>query len=385
MIALLTVLACLGGDPDETVLIKGGRVIPMKGEELRDASILIVGGRIAKIGRDLEVPAGAVVIEASGRTIIPGLIDAGSTLGTEGAANEDGSEVTPEVRILDMVDPASRELARARQCGITTIFVAPGNRNVIGGIASVIKTQGASRKALTIVEEAALKGAMGGAPTAGNYPPRGSTATFYARRPTTRMGVVWEFKKAFVDAKEGGSPILGRALEGKLPVRVAASRATDIESLLKIADELGLSVVIEEGQEAYKVADALASRKVPVLLRPEFTVDGSEGSEIRFDAFRKLVDKGVRVGLLPMQSDRPESLLATAALAVKHGATRDEALRAVTAGVAEILGVAGRVGSLEEGKDADLVILSGDPLDVTSRVETVVIGGKVVYTERANR
>ncbi len=383
MIALVAVLLALG--PDETVVVKGGRILTMKGEEIRDGIILIVGGRIQKIGRDLEIPAGATTIDASGRTIIPGLIDAASTLGIEGSANEDGSEVTPDVRILEMIDPSSRELARARQCGITSVFVGPGNRNVIGGLAAIIKTQGTDRKSILLREDAALKAAMGGAPTAGNYPPRGTAATFYARRPTTRMGVVWEFKKAFVDAREGGNAVLRRAMEGKLPVRVAASRATDIESLLKISDELGLSIVLEEAQEAYKLADALASRKIPVLLRPEFSAEGSEGSEVRFDAFRRLVDKGVRVALLPVQADNPDSLLGAAALAVKHGATRDEALRAVTIGAAEILGVADRVGNLEEGKDADLVILSGDPLDLTSRVETVVIAGRVVFGKRSDR
>jgi imidazolonepropionase-like amidohydrolase len=208
------------------------------------------------------------------------------------------------------------------------------------------------------------------------------SATFYARRPTTRMGVVWEFKKAFLDAKEREGGVLQRAMEGKLPVRVAASRATDIESLLGIAQELGLSVVLEEAQEAYKLADRLAARKIPVLLRPEFSVEGTEGSEVRFDAFRTLLEKGVRVALLPAQADNPDSLLGAAALAVKHGARPGEALRAVTIRAAEILGVADRVGSLEAGKDADLVILSGDPLNLCSRVEKVVIGGRVVYGGR---
>ena len=353
--------------------------------------ILIVGGKIKRIGRDVEIPAGAKPIDASSKTVIPGLIDAGSTLGIEGSANEDSREVTPDLRILDMIDPESRELARARQCGITTVFVAPGNRSVIGGLAAVIKTHGASRAAMTVRDEIALKAAMGGAPTSGNYPPRGSQATLYARRPTTRMGVVWEFKKAFIDAressaKEGGNAVLRLAMEGKLPVRVAASRATDIEMILRLADELNLTIVLEEAQEAYKVADQLATKKVPVLLRPEFSaLDGSEGSEIRFDAFRRLSEKGVRVALLPAQADNPDSLLGAAALLVKHGTKREEALRAVTLGAAEILGVSDRVGSLEEGKDGDLVILSGDPLDATSRIETVIIGGARVFGERKDR
>jgi len=385
VITLALVLAAAFGGPEDILVVRGGRVVTVSGEEIQGGVVVMAGGKITRIGRDIEIPPGATVLEAAGKVVIPGLVDGGSTLGIEGSVNEDASEVTPDLRILDMIDPASRELSRARQCGITTVFVAPGNRNVIGGLAAILKTQGAGRKEMALREEAALKAAMGGAPTAGNYPPRGSTATFYARRPTTRMGVVWEFRKAFLDAKDGAGGVLRRAMEGKLPVRVAASRATDIESVLGIAEELGLSIVLEEAQEAYKLADRLAARKVPVLLRPEFSVEGSEGSDIRFDAFRTLADRGVRVALLPVQADNPDSLLGAAALAVKHGARPGEALRAVTIGSAEILGVADRVGSLEAGKDGDLVILSGDPLDLSSKVEVVVIGGRVVFGGRSQR
>jgi len=382
---LVALLALAAAGPDDVIVVKGGRIITVSGEEIRDGLILISGGKIRKVGAGIEIPEGATILEASSKTVLPGLIDAASTLGIEGAANEDGSEVTPDVRILDMVDPASRELARARQAGITTIFVEPGNRNVVGGLASIVRTAGADRAAMTLRADAALKAVMGGAPTSGNFSPRGTTATFYARRPTTRMGVTWEFRKAFAGAREGTSDALRAAVDKKLPVRVAASRATDIESLLKIVDDFGLSVVIEEGQEAYKVADALAARKIPVLLRPEYGADGSEGSAIRLDALRVLKEKGVAVALLAAQADNSDSLLASAALAVKYGSSRAEAIRAVTLGAAEILGVADRIGSLEEGKDADLVVLSGDPLDVSSRVEIVMIGGRVVFDGRKPR
>lgn len=385
MSAFLACLLLAAGGPDEIVAVKGGRILTVSGEEIRNGVLLISGGKILKIGAAVEIPEGATIVEASSRTILPGLIDAASTLGIEGSANEDGNEVTPDVRILDMVDPASRELARARQSGITTLFVEPGNRNVIGGLAAIVKSHGVDRAAMTLRADAALKAVMGGMPTSGNFSPRGTTATFYARRPTTRMGVAWEFKKAFAGAREGTSEALRAAVEKKLTVRVAASRATDIESLIQLVDELGLSIVLEEAQEAYKVAGALASRKIPVLLRPEYGADGSEGSAIRFDSLHGLREKGVEVALLAAQPDNPDSLLGAAALAVKHGSTRDEALRAVTLGAAKILGVSDRIGSLEEGKDADLVVLSGDPLDLTSRVEMVMIGGRVVFDGRKAR
>jgi imidazolonepropionase-like amidohydrolase len=225
---------------------------------------------------------------------------------------------------------------------------------------------------------------MGLAPAQGNFAPRGSPATFFTRRPTTRMGVAWEFRKAFFDAsKTQGPPVMVQALAGDLPVRISASRVTDIETALQLAEELHLRISIEEAQEAYKRADLLAARKVPVLLRPSAPATSSEPEEFRPDTFTRLVRAGVRTALLPAGDQKPEALLAALAFAVRDGATPDEALRAVTATPAEILGVADRLGSLAPGKDADLVVLSGEPQDVTSRVERVMIDGRWVFGENA--
>src|SRR5205085_5732021 len=137
------------------------------------------------------------------------------------------------------------------------------------GVASVIKTSGSSRAAMIVREEAALKAAVGPGPSQGNYSPRGGAATFFARRPTTRMGVAWEFRKAFFDARalkdaageiDPGKGLLLQALAGKLPVRISASRVTDLETALQIADELGLTISFEEAQEAYQQAAVLAKK-----------------------------------------------------------------------------------------------------------------------------
>ncbi len=376
LLALLAwTLACPQGE--ETLLLRGGRVLVGDGREIEEGSVLVSGGKIRAVGKDVEAPPGARVIEMRGKTVTPGLIDAGSAIG--GQRNEDGSEVTPDVRILDSVEPDGRELRRARQSGVTCLFVGPGNRNVIGGLGSVIKTSGKTRAELAVRENASLKAAMGSGPSAGNFPPRGTQATFFARRPTTRMGVVWEFRNAFFDARRAGSGTLASALAGKLQVRISASRATDIEEALRLAEEFKLSIILDEAQEGWKVAALIAARKVPVLLRPTLapTVSG-DGAEPRLDSFSFLAKAGVRVALLAAVDGDPESLLTGAALAVKHGCSRSDALRAVTLGPAEILGVADRVGSLEPGKDADLVVFSGDPLDATSRIEFVFVGGRRV-------
>ena len=393
-LAALVLLALIPAD-GEIVVLTNARILRVSGPEIANGTIVIEGGKIRRIGEKIDVPEGAKLIDLKGKTVIPGLIDGGCSIGVAGPLNEDGEEVAPQVRILDSLDPRSPDLIRARKTGVTAALVSPGNRGVIGGVSSIVKTAGDSRAGMIVREEAALKGSIGPIPTLGNFSPRGTAATFFARRPTTRMGVAWEFRKAFFDAQryrehhdevDPGKEVLLRSLSGKLPIRIASSRATDIETAMQIAEELNLSISFEEAQEAYKRADLLAARKIPVLLRPVViapAVGNPEASEIRLDAFSLLLQAGVKTALLPVSDLRPEGLLASVAFAVRYGATRADALRAVTLTPAEILGIADRLGSLEEGKDADLVILSGNPEEITSRVESVMIDGRWVFGERA--
>ena len=385
MMALLLALA-MTQDAEEIVL-KSARILTVSGAETK-GFLVISNGKIKGIVD--EAPSGAKVFDLGGAIVIPGLIDAGCTLGIAGPTNEEGDEVAPQVRIVDALDPRSPDLARARQNGVTAAFVAPGNRGVIGGVASVIKTAGPSRAGMIVREEAAMKAAIGPGPSLGNFSPRGTPATFFARRPTTRMGVAWEFRKAFFDARrygeqhdqqDPGKELLLQALGGKLPVRIASTRVTDVETALNAAEELGLTISFEEAQEAWKRADLLAKKKIAVLLRPSMLgaspYIGGEQIEPRLDAFVLLSRAGVKTALL----STGDQLLSSVAFAVRHGAAPADALRAVTLTPAEILGVADRMGSLEKGKDADLVVLSGEPHDLTTRVEKVMIGGRWVFGE----
>ncbi len=388
MSPLVLLLALAQAAPEEeAVLIRGGRILTLAGPDLVRGSVLIRGGKIAAVAEEMEVPEGARVVDAAGRVLMPGLVDAGPAGVPGGSVNEDGSEVTPLVRALDAVDLAAPFAARLRRSGVTTLFVGPGNRNVIGGLGAVVKTAAGPRTARILREDAALKGAIGSLPSSDNYPPRTAMPGFFGRRPTTRMGVEWEFRKAFEDVLRKTSAgttlsnperVLARAARGELPVHVAASRATDLETALRLSRDLGFRLVIEEGHEAWKLADALASVKAAVLLRPTLHAgrQAPEGSETRLDAFARLREAGVQVALLPAGEDESGTLLVAAAFAVRHGAGREDALRAVTAVPAGILGVGDRVGTLEAGKDADLLVLSGDPLDVTTRVERVFVNGR---------
>jgi imidazolonepropionase-like amidohydrolase len=389
----LTALTATGAVQDEQIVLTNARILSVSGEPIAKGAVIVSGGKIVAVVDNTAFPE-AKVLDLSGKVIIPGLIDAGCTLGIAGPANEDGEEVAPQVRIVDSLDPRSPDLARARQNGVTAAFVEPGNRGVIGGVASVVRTAGTSRAAMVVRESAAIKAAIGPTPAQGNFSPRGSAPTFFARRPTTRMGVAWEFRKAFFDAgrrpgDDPGKAVLVQALAGRIPVRIAASRQTDLETAMQIAEELGLTICFEEAQEAYKHAELLAKKNIPVLLRP--SVNGTapmffgEQNEVRLDTFSLLVRAGVRTALLSTGDPRSEGLLPAVSFAVRHGATPAEALRAVTRTPAEILGVADRMGSLEKGKDANLVVLSGEPHDVTSRVERVMIDGRWVFGEKAEK
>lgn len=379
-IALIVLLA-LGATEDPPVILTNARILRVSGDPIAKGYVVVRDGKIAEVGEGATAAAGRVV-DLNGKTVIPGLIHGASALGIVGSANEDGGEIAPHVRILDSFDPRAGDLSRARQSGITAAQIQPGNRGVIGGVASVVKTGGASRSAMVLKEDSALKAAMGLAPAQGNSAPRATAANFFNRRPTTRMGVAWEFRKAFTDAPKTGQPVLLQALAGKLPVRISAGRVTDLETALQAAEELHLVIALEEAQEAYKRADLLAARKVPVFLRPAPPPPSGEPEDFRLDTFTTLLRAGVAVALLPASELKPDALLGSVAFAVRHGATPEEALRAVTLTPAELLGVAGRIGSLAPGKDADLVVLSGAPHEATTRVEKVMIDGRWVYGEK---
>jgi imidazolonepropionase-like amidohydrolase len=389
MIRFALLLALLiPADDEETIALWNARILTGKGETIEKGTLLIKNGKIVGIAAAVEKPAGMKVYDLTGKTIIPGLINGASAVGVAGVSNEDGEEVAPAMRILDSFDPRSPDLSRCRQSGVTTALIEPGNRGVIGGLGAVVKTAGPSRQAMTLRKDAVLKGAMGLAAAQGNFAPRGAAASFFTRRPTTRMGVAWEFRKAFFDGEkaephDAAGEVLRKTRSGTLQVRISAIRVTDIETALQIAEELNLTLTLEEAQEAFKRTEVLARRKIPVLLRPGPPPASSEPEEYRLDTFVQLIKAGVVTALLPALDSKSEQLLDSVAFAVRYGATPADALRAVTVTPAEILGVADRVGSLETGKDADLVVLSGPPHEITTRVEKVMIDGRWVYGERS--
>lgn len=391
-IAFLVTQAGLNAEA-QWVAIRAGCLLTISSNPVPNAVLLLSNGVVDAIGPGLTIPPGAEIIEATNDVIMPGLVDAGCLGAVRGDANEQSSEITLDFHILAAIDPASPRLQQAAQTGVTTLYLSPGWENVAGGRGAVIQPVGQTVADLVIKPEGALTFSMGRTPARGNRMLYGQRpASFYFRRPTTTMAVNWMLRKVLFDAQHGETEageakaslaILQTALRQEQPIHVRARRAIDIRTALRLVDECGIKIVLVECTEGYKVADELARRQIPVILGP-FYFDareqgrGFEGEEVCWNNAGALHRAGVKV-ILATESAEAVDLLTVAAYAVRHGLPRETALRAITLTPAECLGVADQVGSLEPGKQGNLIILSGDPLQPATLLKRVVLRGKTVY------
>ncbi|HEY2078960.1 MAG TPA: amidohydrolase [Streptosporangiaceae bacterium] len=387
----------------DTVAIVGGRVVPISGEPLDSGTILVVDGKITAVGSDLDIPVDATVIDAAGGWVLPGFIEAHGHVGVheeaEGWAGSDSNEltepVTAQVRALDAINPADLGFRDAVSGGVLAVNVNPGSGNPIGGQTAALKCWGRT------VDEMLLKAPAGMKAALGENPKR-----VYGERkqsPSTRLGTAAVIRGALVDAAnylakldaEQRKPendrkyidrdlkleALGRVLRKEIPWRQHCHRADDIATAMRLAEEFGYNLVIDHGTEAHLLADILAAKDIPVIIGPLFTSRSKVELRNRsLDNPGKLASAGVTIAITTDHPVVPINFLAhQAALSVKHGLDRDNALRALTINPARIIGVDDRLGSIEPGKDADLVIWSGDPLDVLSRVTLALMDGEEIY------
>ncbi|MCQ1994677.1 amidohydrolase [Arthrobacter sp. zg-Y1171] len=371
--------------------ITNAHVVPVTGRPF-DGTVLVEDGRIRELGPDVVVPEGAQVLDAGGQWLLPGLVDAHTHLGVheegEGWAGNDSNEMTDPVmagvRALDAVNPFDTGFDDALAGGVTTANINPGSGNPIGGQAVALHTHGRYLEEMVLRAPSGLKSALGENPKR-IYSDKKQT-------PSTRLGTAMVIRQAFMDAqnylgkadpnaRDPHLEALAMVLKREIPWRQHAHRADDIGTALRLADEFGYDLVLDHGTEAHLLADVLAERGVPVLIGPLFTTRSKV--ELRGRSMAnpgKLAAAGVEISII---TDHPvvpiNFLIYQAALAVKEGLDPEEALRAVTINPARVLGLADRLGSLAPGKDADLVLWSGNPLDVMQRALKVWIGGREVY------
>ncbi|HHV43539.1 MAG TPA: amidohydrolase [Firmicutes bacterium] len=378
--------------------IVNGKILTMAGRTFDPGTILIEEGRIVAVVEGQPELGDKEVIDANGKVITPGLIDAHCHVGLyeEGIGwagndiNEMTDPVTPFLRAIDGINPEEQGLKDAVMGGVTTVCTGPGSSNVIGGQSVVIKTHG------RVVDEMVLKAPAGLKVAFGENPKR----CFEQKNVKTRMAVAAILRTQLAKAQDYlakkqratedqvldrdlGLEVIGQVLRREIPLRAHAHRADDIMTAIRIAEEFNVDLVLEHCTEGHKISDILAQRGYPAIVGP--THSSRSKYELKDTAPANptiLAKAGVLVALM---TDHPvipiNHLILTASLAVKAGMDREEALRAVTINPAQILGVEKRVGSIEVGKDADLVLWSQDPLDVQAKAERVLINGKVVYQQ----
>lgn len=367
---------------------------------IENGTILIEDGVIKAIDKDVEIPADASIIDCINTWVTPGLIDAHTHLGvleeTIGWAGDDVNEMTnpstPHVRALDGINPQEIGFIDAYTGGVTTVQIMPGSGNVIGGEMSIVKTYGRVVEEIVVKELSGLKIALGENPK-----------RVYGDKkqlPSTRMGTAAVLRESFTKAKnylnkleEGKSDsakipeidlemeTLVKALRREIPVRAHAHRADDIMTAIRIAEEFNLDLTLEHCTEGHKIADIIAAKGYRAAVGP--TLSNRSKIELGDKGWHTLVELEKANVPVSIITDHPiiptEYLIVTAAIAVREGLTEQAAWEAITINPAKHLGIDHKVGSLEVGKDADIVVWSGDPFEYKTKVEMTIINGKIVY------
>ena len=402
LFTVLCVPEVLAQEPS-VVVVKAGTIIPVTSAPIQDGMVIIRDGKIEAVGKNLKIPDGAEVIDASDKVVIPGLIDAFTTLAER--SRDDEESVTPDIRAKDAFDFYGK-YRRLLAGGVTTVYISPGQRRLISGAGAVVKLAGDSIDERCLKDTSALRITLGELPK--NPPaifkppippdPCHPLLPVEKQLPTTRMAEMAVLRKVFTDAKwamkqkapemDSKMQALLPVLKRKLPVRINCHTAQDIRNAIRFAETFKLKLIIEGAAEAYEVIDEIKSSKSPVVLTgvfepgrqhlKDYTTDIALG-RVNPENPGRLAQAGVKFAITSPTDETIPDLQFIAGYAVSLGLSPEEALKAITITPAEILGLADRIGSIEKGKDADLVILTGDPLDVSSIVDRTLINGKVVY------
>ena len=382
------------------ILIKNAKIFTMTSKDYENGYILIKDGKIEDVGEGLNYPACETVIDAKGGWVIPGIIDAHCHIGMmeEGMGfegldiNEATDPVTPQLRAIDAINPLDTAFSDAIKAGITTVMTGPGSANVIGGQFAIIKTKGDFIDKMVISEYSAMKIAFGENPK--------RVYSSKKQMPSTRMGTAALLREALLKAKyykekkdKKGSngddfdidfkmEALLPVIERKVPLKAHAHRADDILTAIRIAKEFDLMLTLDHCSEGHLIGEYIKDANYPVIIGPTLTSKSKiEVKNKTFETPAILSKLGVKVALM---TDHPvipiQYLPICAGLAAKEGLGVKEALKAITINAAEICGISNRVGSIEKGKDADLAIYDGNPLEVFTNTLYTIIDGQIAYS-----
>lgn len=383
-----------------TTLIRGGLIHDAVHREAYIADILLAGGKIAAIGTDLTAPADAEIFDADGLDVYPGFVDAHTHIGLDGYGigyegcdyNEINDIWTPQLRAIDGINPRDPSLAIARKAGVTCVCTGPGSANVLGGTFLAMKTVGDRIDNMIVKDPVAMKCAFGENPK----------RCYRDKCDSTRMSTAAFLRGALMQAKDYGArkqaangdvtkmPAYNQKLEallpvlaGEIPLKAHAHQANDIFTALRIAHEFGLRITLEHVTEGHLIVDELAKEKdVPMAVGPSLTHASKFELQNKSWATPGVLAKaGCHVSIITDNSVIPQQYLPLCAgMAVKAGMDEFDALKAITINPAEHIGVADRVGTLEVGKDADVVVTAGCPFEVMTETRAVFIDGNRVDT-----
>lgn len=381
------------------ILIKNGKVLTMADEVYEQGDVLIENGKIKAVGESLDAGEDTGVIDAKGMWVMPGIIDPHCHIGMwedgigfEGAdGNEATDPITPDLRAIDAINPEDYSFQEAREHGVTTVVTGPGSANVIGGQFVALKTFGRRVDDMVIKEPLAVKAAFGENPKRVYSGQRKTPSTRMATASILRQTLIraQEYQKKLERGKSDSDKmpekdlkmeVLVKVLNKEILLKAHAHRADDILTALRIAKEFNLDISIEHCTEGHRIPEYLLEDSTKVILGPLFSNRSKiELKNMTFKAPGILSKAGVKVAIM---TDHPvipvQHLAVCAALAVREGMDEMEALKAITINAAEATGIADRVGSLEAGKDADIVLYNGHPLDFRSKVLWVFINGLAV-------
>lgn len=420
LISVFLVLILFSGSFAWVVAIKGGRIFTMADGIVENGIIIIENNRISDVGDNIEIPAGATVLDATGKIITPGFIDACTRIGLNEISEEESTvdvdevsnPLTPQVRTIDAFNSQSDLIPVARIEGVTAVLSAPGYKNVIAGQSAVMELAGETVAEMTIKEPAALHVNFGERPTS-TWREKGKI--------DTRMGLVAKMRQKFVEAEEYaaewskfetemdeyienmnlpakkrkkgleepepperdlGFEVMVEALNGEIPVIASAKRKDDILTAIRFSEEFGLKLVLLYATDAYKVADILKKNNIPVLIGPVTTQPSKmENLGAIYENAAILQRAGVMIAIITGGSHDVRDLRFQAGIAAQYGLPISAALKAITIYPAQILEVDSELGSIEPGKIADIVIFDGDPLQPLTNVTNVIIEGRVVPME----
>ena len=375
----------------QTIVITGGTVYPVSGPKIENATVVIRDGRIAAVGANVAVPAGATRIDASGKWVTPGLIDGAGQMGLReisavqgtNEATLRGNDVAAAFNVLEGINPATSLIPVNRIEGITTTLAVPGG-GLIFGQAALIDLDGATIEAMRVKSPAAMVADLSeGAKEAGGGSRAGvaqrlrrvfNDALEYARRKNDYSRAQMQELSASAQDLEALLPVL----RGQLPLIVIANRRSDIETALRIGREYKLRLILAGAAEGWMIPDQIAAAGVPVLVEPLDNIPSYDAPGIRYENAGLLTKGGAKVVLMETATENTRNLRQEAGNAVAYGMTWEQALRAVTLTPAEVFGVADRYGSLEVGKVANVVVWSGDPFEFSTGIEHVYIRGKEI-------